>query len=56
MHLYVCLLPVEDTLPGYRLSLTFYGLQAAAPTQCNIYLGVSFQIIGPGHVHLQSPV
>lgn len=50
------LFPVEDTVPGYRLPFSFYGLQTAAPAQCRIHLGVPLQIIGPGHVHLQSAV
>lgn len=37
-----CVLLAEDTLSGYRLSFSFYGLQAAAPAQCNVHSGVSF--------------
>lgn len=55
----LCQFSVEDTVhprPGFRLPFSIYGLQAAAPAQCRIHLGVPLQIFCPGHVHLQSVI
>lgn len=55
----LCVCSAEDAVhprPGHRLSVSIYGLQAAAPAQCCIHLGVPIQILSTWHVHLQSAI